>query len=129
MGLGKQQEKLSGARAFWPVLGFLMLVALGVIAWFLAPEAQRLARRLFPAFTGGELEPWQIRAMFAFLVFVVFIGIASAIVAIAAPRRALNVREGDLAKERAHMIKEQTAARKRRRKLNRERYMVNTDKK
>lgn len=129
MGLGKKEEKLSGGRAFWPVLGFLMLVMLGIISWFLAPQAQLLAMRFFPTFTGGEIEPWQIQAMFAFIVFVVLAGVASGIVAIAAPKRSLNVREGDLARERAKMLKEQRTTKKRRQKMNRERHMINTGKK
>jgi len=119
MGL-KKEEKATGIKAYWPVLGFIMLVMLGIVAYILAPEAIKIAHRMFPSFTGRELPDWQMKAGFTFIVFVVFLAIAGAILAVFAPKRALNVREGDLAKERKEMIDRKAMERKRQRKINSE---------
>ena len=33
----QEQRNATGIRRFWPVFGFLMLVAIAIISWFLAP--------------------------------------------------------------------------------------------
>jgi hypothetical protein len=119
MGL-KKEEKASGIKAYWPVLGFIMLVMLGIVAYILAPEVINLAKRTFPSFRGTELPALQMRLGFTFMVFVVFLAITGAILAAFAPKRALNVREGDLAKERKEMIDRKAMERKRQRKINSE---------
>jgi hypothetical protein len=114
----KRAEK-RGTRPFWPVLGFLMLVALGVLAYTFAPDAIRLARQIFPAFRGpSPIPPEQMRLAFAAIVFLVGLTIGAGVIALFAPKSKMQVRDKDLAKERDQMLKARAAAKRRQRKLN-----------
>lgn len=121
MGLGKQEEKLGGNRAFWPLLGFLMLIALGTISWFIAPAVRDFAFDTFGmgAIAGAGASAQEVQLLFAFITFVILASLAGLIVAFAAPKRSINVREGDLMKERKQFIKEREDRKKRRRDLSR----------
>ncbi len=119
MGFPRSDSK-KGIRRFWPVFGFLMLVALGIIAYFLAPSAIDIAKVIIPRFHGTELPKVQMQWVFTGIVFVILGCIAAAIVAIAAPKSQMRVKEGDLMKEREAALKERQDQKKRQQKINRQ---------
>lgn len=116
----KQDRNTTGVRKYWPVIGFVMLIAIGIISWFLAPGAIDLARSIIPRFTGRELPPMTMRIVFAVLLIAILGTLSAALMALAVPRREVQVREGDLLKERQEMIKRKEMERERMRKINRE---------
>jgi hypothetical protein len=118
MGLGQQKQKLGGWR---PALGFLMFAGLAVVSWFMQQPVQNMAKREFPGIRGSTMPAWQLDLLFAFILFVVLASIAGIIIAIAAPKRAINVREGDIAKERKQMLVAKGKQKRRRQKLYRQR--------
>lgn len=116
----KEDRRATGVRKYWPVIGFLMLVAVAIISWFLAPGAIDLARDIIPRFTGRELPAAAMRIVFTVLLTAILGSLSAALLALASPRRPDQVREGDLLKEREAMIKQKQQERARMRKINRE---------
>ncbi len=95
-------------RALWPVMGLILAVALGAIAWFskeavigILPATVRIQLDRLPGIQ-GEL------AVAAFI-FVIMLGIVAIIVAVAAPKRRINVKEKDMFKERDKMLRDNAA--------------------
>lgn len=100
------------SRWAWPVIGLVLAVALGVIAYTLAPDTIRLLRRIDSRFITAGIPPAQLRWIFTAILFVIFLTITGFLVAIAVPRPKNFVKEADLASERKSMQDE-----KKRRKL------------
>jgi hypothetical protein len=115
----KQAEEKAG-KQWLPVLGFLMLVALAVLSYFLAPAAIDLAEDLIPRFSSNIMPFNQLRLAFAALVFVILAGVGGMIVAFAMPKKRSQVSEKALMKEREAAYKAKVAAKKRQRRVNRE---------
>jgi type IV secretory pathway component VirB8 len=95
-------------RAFWPVLGFLMLVALVGISYFAGPEVVRWLDvnnviRGFPP-PASEAPRSQINLIVSAIIFVVLAMFASLIVAATLPKKKTVVNEKMLAKERAEKV-------------------------
>jgi hypothetical protein len=117
MGL-VQKERTDGLRKFWPVIGFIMLIALGFIAYAVSPSLISWASKQFPNFQGSPNDP-TVRAGFSFMVFVVLSSIAGLLMAVAIPRRKIEkVSEGKLAQERKEMLAARDLAKRRQRKIN-----------
>ncbi len=116
----KEKRNATGVRKYWPVIGFVMLIALAIISWFLAPSAIALTRDIIPRFTGRELEPMVMKLVFTVLLTAIFGALSAAVMALAAPKKNINVRESDMLKERDEMIKRKAMERERLRKINRE---------
>ncbi|MEP7291245.1 MAG: hypothetical protein ABI835_05655 [Chloroflexota bacterium] len=112
-------EKKSRKR--WAAYGFVLIVALMTISWFVAPSVID-ALKANREFRDGmrTLQPWQIQVVFTLVIFVLLAGISALIVTIASPKRVLNVKDKDLNKERKENVAYQRKARSRQRKLNRE---------
>lgn len=110
------------SRAMWAAFGFLMIVALLVIGWILAPGLISILRSSFRGFSASirEMEPLHLQIAFTLIIFVILALISAIIVTIAAPRRPLEFKDKELMKERADAVQYQKAARRRQRKLNRE---------
>ena len=110
------------SRRRWAAYGFLLIAALMTISWFLAPTVisttKSLTKGRFPP--AGTLTTVQTQIIFTLIVFVVLALIAALIVTLAAPKKAVNVSEKDLIKERDENEKYKRMARKRQRTLNRE---------
>ena len=119
--MGFQKERnITGVRRYWPLIGFVMLVAIGIMSWFLAPGAIALTRDIIPRFTGRELEPQIMRLIFTVLLTAILGALSAALLALAVPKKEIEVREGDMLKEREAMIKRKAMERERLRKINRE---------
>lgn len=114
-----QTDSKKGIRRYWPVFGFLMVIALGAIAYVLAPAAIDVTRKIIPQFRGSELPKLQMQWIFTGVVFVILGLIAAAIVALTAPRSKMNVKESSLTKEREAMLRERQLQKKRQQDINR----------
>jgi len=96
------------SKGLWPVYGFLMALALGIISYFIAPYAEDIVIRITRGgFTGQELPPDQMQLFFTGIVFLVLGSIAALIVAMAKPRPKRKVMDADLVKQKAEMRQEE----------------------
>jgi predicted membrane protein len=107
-------------RGLWPVMGLLMAIALGVISYFLAPSVIALTRQLLPQFSTRGMPQQQVLLIFTFLTFVILLAFTAFLVAIFMPKKAINVNENDLRKEREKIQAYKKYEKVRQRKINRE---------
>lgn len=113
----KSQSK---TRAYWPVIGFVLALSLGVIAWALGPAGYNFLRdnRIVNfAITNISRATWEL--IISGVLFVVLLMFASLVVAAARPKQKSEVREKDLVKERDKMVREQKAKKVLQREINR----------
>jgi hypothetical protein len=110
------------SRKRWAAMGFLLLVALGIISWFIAPG-------IITWMKGGSRTlrialvdiPQQQEQLIVTVILTLLLAIVAALlVTIFTPRKAINVKEKDLIAERLDGVKYHEKAKKRQRKLNRE---------
>lgn len=106
-------------RRLWPLLGAVLAVTLAAIAYLVAPEVIRITKEVLPRFSTAGMSQQTVRILFSAIIFVVFLGISVVIVALFAPKKALNVKDSDLVKQREAMQRERKMDRVRQRKLNR----------
>ncbi|GIL08876.1 MAG: hypothetical protein BroJett033_3870 [Chloroflexota bacterium] len=122
-------------RGMWPVIGLVLALALGVIAWVVAPAVYAFIRQRLPAFSIGAFTEQQMTIFVAVLVFALLVALASVIVAAFAPRRGkYDTRDAALRKEKNAMLREERERKERRReveaktrKYNREQAMRNEE--
>ena len=107
-------------RGLWPVIGFILILALAAIAYLLAPAVIDLTKQLLPRFTTRGTNPETVRLMFALLIFLLLGAVVALTVALFAPKKAINVNENDLAKERKQMQEAKKMDRIRQRRITRE---------
>jgi multisubunit Na+/H+ antiporter MnhG subunit len=105
-------------RGLWPLAGLIMIIALGIISYFLAPAVIDFTRRTLRGFTTAGMAPEQLRLIFTVLIFVVLASFSGLVIAIAAPKRSMQVKEKDLIKERQKMAEQKKYERVRQRRLN-----------
>jgi uncharacterized membrane protein YhaH (DUF805 family) len=114
----KSQSK---TRAFWPVIGFVLAVSLGVIAYVLGEPVMQWMKtsRIVPGFPSPDVPMdtwyWIARGV----LFVVMLMFASLIVAAARPKQKSEVRETDLKKEREKMVRQNKARKVLQQQINR----------
>ncbi len=112
------------SRKRWAAYGFLLIVALLVISGFLADPAitmvKSLSKGAFRPGAPGGLSKLQVQVAFTLIIFFILGSIAALIVTVAAPKKAINVKDKDLIKERLDGVKYHKKAKKRQRTLNRE---------
>lgn len=119
----RQAERKQKNKAFWPLIGFVLAVAIGVFAWFIAPDVARFALARLPQL-GNAGTVASLRPIFAGLVFIVVGGIAALIVALmvstGTPKDPTQVREKDMVKQRTRLVREKEARKRRQRDINRQ---------
>ncbi len=116
------QVKIVGQkRATWmyPVVGFILIVAVTGIAWVAAPYVESFIKDLFPNFRragmSAETFRWALTASVAGILLLV----AMMLVAIGSRRRRpLDVRNSTLVKERDEMILDRKRTKRRQRQMN-----------
>lgn len=110
------------SRKRWAVIGFILIIALLVISWFVAPFLIQFLKTTFKTFgpASRTIQPLQLQIAFTLIIFVVLGAFSALIVTVFAPKKAINVRDKDLLQERDDGAKYQRKARKRQRTLNRE---------
>jgi|FLYN01.1.fsa_nt_gi hypothetical protein len=118
----RQAEKKGKNKAFWPLIGFLLALAAGILAWFLRdPVYDLLARSpAIPNFPPPGIAPAQMKLLVAVALFTIILGLAGLIIALAAPRNPVWVKEKDLMKERSRVVKEKELKKARQREINRQ---------
>src|ERR1051325_3736733 len=103
-------------KAFWPIMGFLLALSAGALAFvFTHPviDALRKSLRVFPA------DP-KVPIIVGVILFALFAMIFSLIVAIAAPRKKSAVTEIQMAKDRKVMVNQKMARKIKQREINRQ---------
>lgn len=109
----------SRMQAFWPIIGLLLILALGFMAWVFAPPVIGFLSGVLPNFPPAEVPPDTMQLIITAVLFVLMGMIVSLIVAAAAPRKRSAVNEKKLAKERALMVEEKKKQKLRQRAINR----------
>lgn len=112
----KDKKKRTGLR---PLVGLILGAACLLIGFFAAPLLIDWLKSQNGAF-GRGIEPDTLRLLIAGLIFLVLITLAGLIVGAATPKKAMNVKETDLAKEREDMLRTKEYEKKRQQKLNRQ---------
>ncbi len=107
-------------RRMWPVMGFLLIVALTLLAYTIAPNVIDWIKANFRQFRTAGMTDEQLRLAFTAIVFVLFTLVVALIIAVSAPKKAINVNMDELSKERVDMLKGKRARKKRQRRINRE---------
>ncbi|MBZ0284957.1 MAG: hypothetical protein K8L97_29750 [Anaerolineae bacterium] len=109
----------SKMQAFWPIIGLMLILALGFISWVLAPPVIGFLGGVLPNFPPAEIPPDTMQIFITVVLFVLMSLIISLIVAAAAPRKRSAVNEKSLTKERALMVEEKKKQKLRQRAINR----------
>jgi hypothetical protein len=113
----QKKEEIKRRKAFWPVLGFLLAVAAGVLAFVLIPGTYSFLNanlRNFPPLSQD------VQIIIWLVLFIVFVTFGSLVVAMAVPKPKIAVTETALMKERNQRIKETRARKVRQSMINRE---------
>lgn len=110
------KKKRTGLRS---VVGLVLAIAVGIIAYVLAPSVLSLIRDRYASF-GRPYTDQQVTIGIAVALFFIIITIFALIVAAATPKPKLDVKETDIMKEREQMKLMQVAEKKRQQRLNRQ---------
>jgi len=108
------------SRALWPVIGLLLAVALLAISYVLAPILVTWLRSISPQFSQGvrAMTTSTVNLLFTGLLFLVLGALSALIIALLAPKKAINVKYTDLIKERDAIEAEKKRRRLQQRKFN-----------
>lgn len=109
----RSKKKKNPLTPFLPVLGLVLAVALGAIAFILSKPAHEFLMKQIETFP-QETEVQYVVAGALFIVFLLFAGL---IYAIFAPKQEKLVTERELKKEKDYKEKERLAAKKRKRQI------------
>ncbi|MDX2160105.1 MAG: hypothetical protein SF162_02150 [bacterium] len=112
----QEYRKRKGLR---PLIGVMMAIAVGIIAWFLAPGLLAWMKAQNSAF-GRGVDDNVMLAGVGIAIFLVLISLASVVFAAAAPKPKTSVKETDLMKERQEKKLMDAADAKRQQRLNRQ---------
>lgn len=113
-------EQKRGRRAF-PAVGFILIVAMGVIVWVVTPPlTEYLDRTVLTNYRIPRSDLPTVQIGIGLVLFFLLSTIVALIVSALAPKPAASVKETDLVKERDEMQKKRKAERIRQRKINRE---------
>lgn len=102
-------------RAFLPVMGLVLLVTLGVMAYFLSEPVHELLMDNLQGVPADE----EVRYVVAAVMFVVMMMVVGMIYAAFAPKPAKTVTESQLKRERMMVEAEKKARKQRRQQVNR----------
>ncbi len=112
----KEKKKRTGLR---PLVGLVLGAACLILGWFAAPSVILWLKDQNASF-GRGMEESTLHLFIAGMIFLVLITIVGLIVAAATPKKAMNVKETDLTKERIQMMQAKEYEKKRQQKLNRQ---------
>ena len=113
-------EDYKKSRGLWPVYGLVLAVALGAIAYLLAPRLYDFVLTRSPSFNIGTYTREQVELFFAGIIFFVLLAITAGFVAMFVPRKKTDVKDTDLVKERKQAEAERRARKKRQLKMARQ---------
>lgn len=117
----KMAEKKGKNKAFWPLIGFVLAISIGVLAWFIKdPVYTWLANGPIPNFPPPGIAPATMKLLVAAAIFTVLAGVGALIIAMAVPKSTSRVKEQDLVNERKGALKEKELKKARQREINRQ---------
>jgi hypothetical protein len=117
-----QKPKKSRVESFWPVIGLLLILSAGAIAFFLGPavanwlDKSNVIKGFPPTGVSSVTIDWIFRGIF----FVIFVLLVSLIVAAAAPKKKNAVTEKQLTKDRKVMVDDKKARKMRQQLMNKQ---------
>lgn len=104
-------------RGLYPLIGLVLIIAMGVIAYFLAPSVIDFLKTRSAAF-GRGIPADRLLLFVTIGLTLIFSTIASLIVAVARPKKLIDVKESDLMKERIEAKRMKEYEFKRQREIN-----------
>ena len=111
------QFKKPRRNAYWPVLGLLLALAAGVLAFLAAPAVNQALDSSLPNYpTPTPTLNWMVTAV----LFIVFVLIGGLVVAVATPKKKAQVTDVMLTKEREKMVHYNKARKVRQREINKQ---------
>jgi len=113
----KQEKKKRTIEAFFPLIGAILAIVLGVFAWAFAPALLDWSVDTFDGFSGNELNEETLLWGFRIFIFLVGGAFASTLVAFAVPKRKSTVTTNDMKKEKAERDMEKRRRDKTRKKV------------
>jgi hypothetical protein len=124
MAKGQSQVVVSqqkrGRRAF-PAVGFILILAMGAIVWVVTPPlTEFLDRTVLTGYRIPRSNLPTVQIGVGLILFFLLSTLTALIVSALAPKRAVNVKETDLIKEREEMQRKRKAERMRQRQINRQ---------
>ena len=102
--------------AYLPLAGFIIVLVLGVVAWFAAPVVIAWLADVVPYVRGTELPLATTRPIFTALIVVLALLLVSLIAALSAPRDTKHAAASTLERDRASLRLRQKAKRDQARK-------------
>lgn len=101
---------------FWPVMGLVLAVALGVISWFIAPSVRDFVFTRFPNSVSAfaTTSEANVQLIFTGVVFFILMCISGMIVAVAVPKKSSQVKDKDIRKQQASIRKEREVKKRKR---------------
>jgi len=119
--MGKKPPK-SRTQSFWPIIGLMLILSAGVIAFFLGPavidwlDKSNTIKGFPPTGVSSVTLDWIFRGIFFFILVL----LSSLIVAAAAPKKKSAVTEVKLFKERQLMVNDKKARKMRQQLMNKQ---------
>ena len=113
-------EKKDPLRAFYPIIGLVVMVIAGAVGWFGSPFALDFADDFIPADVITSLvdvHPLAPEMLVAFLIFLMIVMLFSAIFAVFAPKKEKMVTDGVLKQERIAKEADRRRTKARKRKM------------
>jgi uncharacterized BrkB/YihY/UPF0761 family membrane protein len=111
--MNKPSQKRS---SYTPVIGLVVAVVLGVIAWIIAPNVIHALAVAIPNFAGNELPLTTTRVAFTVIIVVLALIIFGLVAALTTRKDDQSANEAKLEKERDAMRRQQKNARAQQRK-------------
>ena len=115
----KQAEKKKN-KAFWPLIGFVLAVALGILAYFLREPVYDWLSDVVRGFPPPGVAPATMKLIVAGALFLVMGGFVALIISLAVPKDPRRVKNTDLVKERKMKLKDAEIRKRRQQQINRE---------
>ena len=115
-----QPVKKDPLKAFYPIIGLVVMLIAGAVGWFGAPFALDFADNYIPSEVITSLvdvHPLAPEMLVAFLIFLMIVMLFSAIFAIFAPKQEKLVTESALKQERSAREADRRRTKARRRKM------------
>lgn len=97
--------------ALTPIIGFLLAIILGGVAWLVAPDLIRWLARTLPNFAGNELPLSTTRPIFTALIVLLTLIAVGLFAALVAPRDRQRTSAAQLEQEREALRRRQRATR------------------
>lgn len=117
----RNNKPKSPLQAYWPILGLLLAIALGILAWAIAPGAFDWLGTWLRGFPPAGVPRRTLELIITVVIFLVLGLLAGLLVALGMPKKKSAVSEKDVAVARARMVEEKRIRKLRQKQMNKER--------